>query len=264
MKSCGKGGSICCLLMLLDLSHNILIEVPQESIIGTVGQSVLLPVSYRLQGTFIEQLFIQWNVMNISDAIIIYSINKSSVKSDGIPTRVSGNNTFTHPDYQCRVVFFPENASLLLQNLQLIDSGVYIVTFREFKQSRNVTLSVIPQTIHQRNHSTESTGPNEPQHRSPWFRAGPVAGGCCACLLLLLIVLCYKWQRGACGSKRSRIIKQEMVQNPEEQFMRIIVKPGTIYLNTSEATGTTGSRLEPLTTYATLDFTARVANPDPC
>ncbi|EMP31992.1 hypothetical protein UY3_10916, partial [Chelonia mydas] len=119
----------------------LLIDIPQDSVNGTVGHSVLLPVSYRLQEPFPFPLSIQWHFSNFPNPLTVYTVTNCSVSAEGIPIHCSGNN-FIHSEYQGRTVFFPENASLLLQKLQFSDSGVYRVTFKVTQQTRNITLTV--------------------------------------------------------------------------------------------------------------------------
>uniref|UniRef100_A0A8C4Y335 Ig-like domain-containing protein n=1 Tax=Gopherus evgoodei TaxID=1825980 RepID=A0A8C4Y335_9SAUR len=131
-------------------SHALLIDIPQDSVNGTVdslngtvGQSVLLSVTYKLQGPFDFPLAIQWNFSNTTNVLVTYTGTNFSVSAEGIPTCHSGY-VFIHPSYQGRIIFFPENASLLLQNLRLIDGGVYTVNFRLLKKTRNIALTVSP------------------------------------------------------------------------------------------------------------------------
>lgn len=145
------------ILLFLGLSHALLIDIPLDSVNGTVGHSVLLPVSYTLQGPFPSPLSIQWYFSNSSNLLTTYTVTNCSVSAEGIPTRCSGYN-YTLPAYQGRTEFFPENASLLLQNLQLSDSGVYSVTFKVPQQTRHITLTVSESHLNRRNADGEALG----------------------------------------------------------------------------------------------------------
>lgn len=122
-------------------SQPVCIELHQDAINGTIGESVLLPVSYRLQIPFHNPLPFSWNFINIPHILVTCTLTNCSLNTKGIPTSCSGKY-FVHPTYQSRVTVFLENASLLLQSLQLNDSGVYSVIFMGGKQSRNITLTV--------------------------------------------------------------------------------------------------------------------------
>ncbi|XP_039345076.1 uncharacterized protein LOC120372227 [Mauremys reevesii] len=143
------------ILLILGFSQALLIDVPLDSVNGTVSHSVLLPVSYRLQGPFPSPLSIQWNFSNNPNPLVLYTVTNCSVSAEGIPTRCSGYN-YIHPTYQGRTEFFPENASLLLQNLQLSDSGVYSVIFKVPQQTRRITLIVSEPHFNHRNADTGS------------------------------------------------------------------------------------------------------------
>ncbi|CAM4612419.1 unnamed protein product [Lepidochelys olivacea] len=137
-----RSSQICCsLLLFFGFSQPVFIEIPQSSGNATVGQSVLLSVSYKFNRSFYHPLSIQWNFSETPDLLTIYTVTNCSVSAKGIPTHCSGHN-YTHLAYQGRTVFFPENASLLLQNLQLNDSGVYSITFKVPQQTRHITLIV--------------------------------------------------------------------------------------------------------------------------
>ncbi|KFP73337.1 hypothetical protein N311_07587, partial [Apaloderma vittatum] len=104
----------------------VLIQVHQDSVNGTVGQSVLLPVSYRFEGAPHFPVSIRWTFGNSSDPLITCTVN-CSAGDGGVPRNCSANH-FPHRAYHGRTEIFPENGSLLLRHLQLSDSGVYRVT----------------------------------------------------------------------------------------------------------------------------------------
>ncbi|KAJ1102500.1 hypothetical protein NDU88_007546 [Pleurodeles waltl] len=125
----------------IGVSSALFISAPQRSIVGAVNQSVLLPVSYRMNGSLNVPLLIAWKRNDISNAIIAYKLNNISLGEDGSPLKCDGS-LFTHDTYLDRVIFYPENASLRLLSLQVNDGGVYTVSFRDARQSRDITLSV--------------------------------------------------------------------------------------------------------------------------
>ncbi|CAM5165730.1 unnamed protein product [Natator depressus] len=212
MKSRGSCWSI---LLFLGFSHALLIDIPQDSVNGTVGHSVLLPVSYRLQEPFPFPLPIQWHFSNFPNPLTVYTVTNCSVSAEGIPIHCSGNN-FIHSEYQGRTVFFPENASLLLQKLQLSDSGVYRVTFKVPQQTRHITLTVSEPHF---NHGNADDG-NEMNPPLVILLGLLITGGLSFLLLLLLLFFCCRWHKGAVQQRRTIIIKQqEEVPNHEESHM---------------------------------------------
>ncbi|OXB75954.1 UNVERIFIED_CONTAM: hypothetical protein H355_012922 [Colinus virginianus] len=120
----------------------LLIEIPQDVVSGTVGQSVLLPVSYRVNSSLRFPVSIRWKFGNGRQVIITTcSVQNCSLDASGAPSKCSALY-FPHAKYRDRVEVFPENASLLLWDLQLSDSGLYSVTFTQQNQSRRITLAV--------------------------------------------------------------------------------------------------------------------------
>ncbi|CAM4614973.1 unnamed protein product [Caretta caretta] len=242
-------------LLFIGVSWALLIEVPQDSINGTVGQSVLLSVTYKLQRPFPSLLSIQWNFSNTTNVFVTYTGTNFSVNAEGIPTCHSGN-VFIHPSYQGRIMFFPENASLLLQNLSLIDGGVYIVNFRLLKKTRDIALTV--SAPHFNNGNPESSEPAEDDTLAiPGHPIDYIAGGCSILLFLLLLLLCCRWHRGAAGSQTTRIIEQEQVQNPEDSRVASTLHLQSTHRNTSKAQEHPLTRSEPQTEYATIGFSIR-------
>ncbi|KFV03686.1 hypothetical protein N340_09306, partial [Tauraco erythrolophus] len=100
------------------------IEIHQDLVNGTVGQSVLLPVSYRSASGF--PVSILWRFGNNSD-MLSCSVQNCSLGAGGVPSNCSAN-CFFRTTYDGRAEFFPHNGSLLLRDLRLSDSGVYSVT----------------------------------------------------------------------------------------------------------------------------------------
>ncbi|KAM9127725.1 uncharacterized protein ACDP82_011829 isoform 1-T4 [Pangshura tecta] len=239
-------------LLFIGVSWALLVEVPQDSLNGTVGQSVLLSVTYKLQEPFHPPLAIQWNFSNTTNVLVTYTGTNFSVSAEGIPICHSGY-VFIHPSYQGRIIFFPENASLLLQNLRLIDGGVYTVNFKLLKKTRDIALTV--SAPHFNNGNPESSDPTEDNNLAiPGHPVTYIAGGCFTLLFLLLLLLCCTRCRGAAGSQTTRIIKQEQVQNPEDSLVESTLHLQSTYMNTSETQEHPLTRSEPQTEYATIGF----------
>ena len=114
-----------------------------------MGQSVLLPVSYRVNSSLLFPLSIVWKAENSSQVIIICMVRNCSLDAWGAPKKCSAIS-FPHITYWDRAEVFPENASLLLRDLQLSDSGVYSIAFTQQNLSRQITLAV-----HKQHGSTE-------------------------------------------------------------------------------------------------------------
>ncbi|NXI69786.1 HECA2 protein, partial [Anseranas semipalmata] len=172
-----------------------LIEIPQDTVNGTVGQSVLLPVSYRFNSTPQFPVAIRWMFGTGSHAIISCSVPSCSLGAGGAPESCS-TRCFPAPAYRGRFELFPENASLLLRDLRLSDSGVYSVTFQQQNQTRHITL-----TVHE-----PRVSPNHPGEGAGQGAGGTAARmpcyvlGACYCFILLLLQLLFhlQWLRGSC------------------------------------------------------------------
>ncbi|XP_044885373.1 uncharacterized protein LOC123377047 [Mauremys mutica] len=255
MKSCRSCWSI---LLFLGSSQTLLIDILQDSINGTVSHSVLLPVYYRLQRPFPSPLSIQWYFSNTPNPLTSYTLTNCSVSAEGIPTHCSGYN-YTHEAYQGRTEFFPGNASLLLQNLQLSDSGVYSVTFKVPQQTRNITLTVSESHLNHGNadDGTRKETGNEPNPFPDLLLGLQITGGFSFLLLLLLLFFCCREHKGAVQQRRTRIIKQqEEVPNHEESHMEssLPMTVSTIYARIGEDTGQRQRRSESQTEYASISF----------
>ncbi|KAH1165541.1 hypothetical protein KIL84_023100 [Mauremys mutica] len=191
-------------------------------------------------------------------AVPRYTLTNCSVSAEGIPTHCSGYN-YTHEAYQGRTEFFPGNASLLLQNLQLSDSGVYSVTFKVPQQTRNITLTVSESHLNHGNadDGTRKETGNEPNPFPDLLLGLQITGGFSFLLLLLLLFFCCREHKGAVQQRRTRIIKQqEEVPNHEESHMEssLPMTVSTIYARIGEDTGQRQRRSESQTEYASISF----------
>ncbi|KAM7160487.1 uncharacterized protein RBU57_010601 isoform 1-T2 [Macrochelys suwanniensis] len=242
------------ILLFLGSSQALLIDIPQDLVNGTVSHTVLLPVSYRLNGPFPSSLSIQWYFSSNPNPLTTYTVTNCSVSAEGIPTRCSGHN-YISDAYQGRTVVFPENASLLLQNLQLSDSGVYSVTFKVPQQTRHVTLTVSEPHFN-RGNTDDGTG-NEMNSPLVLLLRLLITGGLSFLLLLLLLFFCFRWHKGAVQQRRTRIIKQqEEVPNHEESHLESSLPRtvSTIYARIGEDAGQRQRRSESQTEYASRNF----------
>uniref|UniRef100_U3IYC7 Immunoglobulin V-set domain-containing protein n=1 Tax=Anas platyrhynchos platyrhynchos TaxID=8840 RepID=U3IYC7_ANAPP len=131
-----------CLFPSAGQNLGFLLEIPQDAVTGTVGQSVLLPVSYRCNSTPCFPLSIRWIFGHTSQVIIACTVHNCSLDDGGAPKNCS-TTCFPHPAHWGRVVLFPENASLLLRDLWLSDSGVYTVSLHSKPSSKGESLLLI-------------------------------------------------------------------------------------------------------------------------
>ncbi|CAM9384123.1 unnamed protein product [Bubo scandiacus] len=203
--------SLGSLLLLLGRNLAVLVEIHQDSINSTVGQSVLLPISYRFNSTPHFPMSIRWMFSNSPDVLIACTVLNCSLGARGAPSSCIANH-FPHHTYQRRAEVFPENGSLLLQHLRLSDSGVYSVRFRLSYQTWHVTL-----TVHEQRFTPEHPGEYTMEQDHIHYS---VIGVCSSVsLLLLLLLFCCIQHRGAAQQQKRRIIKQQQVSSVEESHM---------------------------------------------
>ncbi|XP_071669485.1 uncharacterized protein [Patagioenas fasciata] len=141
---CWSLGSL--LLLLLGGNLGVLIEIHQDPVNGTVGQSVLLPVSYRFAGAPHFPVSISWTFNSSLDKLVTCTVRNCSLGAGGAPSNCSAN-CFPKPTNNSRAELFPENGSLLLRDLRLSDSGVYSVTFGQSSQIKKVFLTLREQRV---------------------------------------------------------------------------------------------------------------------
>ncbi|XP_043534034.1 uncharacterized protein LOC122541378 isoform X3 [Chiloscyllium plagiosum] len=115
----------------------VTLRVSQDSVNGTVGESVLLAVSYTVSdpGGYLRIRWTRAGIRMVDYRCISDRDNSLSGRCHYLP--VPG-------DYKHRVVLFPENASLLLQHLHFNDSGIYelSVSHSEGTETAKITLMV--------------------------------------------------------------------------------------------------------------------------
>ncbi|NXL87702.1 HECAM protein, partial [Alectura lathami] len=167
----------------------VLVEIPQDAVNGTVGQAVLLPVSYRVSSSSAFPVLFWWMFENSSHPIISCAVQNCSLDAEGAPKTCSANS-FSKPAYSDRAELFPKNASLLLRHLQLSDSGVYTVTVQPPSKSRHIAL-----TVHEQHVSPEHPGEGGggTAVHIPCYSLGA-----CYCVILLILQLLFHllWLRG--------------------------------------------------------------------
>ncbi|XP_040428280.1 uncharacterized protein LOC121077260 [Cygnus olor] len=203
-RRCWGLGSLL-LLLLLGRNLGFLVEIPHDAVSGTVGQSVLLPVSYTFNSSPHFPVSIKWRFGHPSQVIISCTVLNCSLSAGGAPKNCS-TKCFPHASHAGRVELFPENASLLLRDLKLSDSGVYNVSFVQQQQSRHITLTVLEQPV--------PTGPSSEGTSNQDHTHNYIIGACSLIFLLLLfLVFCvWRWVQ----QKKMRIVKQQQALNTQE------------------------------------------------
>ncbi|XP_074962463.1 uncharacterized protein LOC142063049 isoform X3 [Phalacrocorax aristotelis] len=197
------GGNLC-----------VHVNIHQHLTSGTVGQSVLLPVSYSFHGDFQLPMSISWGFSDSVDRLITCTVENCSLGAGGAPSSCSAK-FFLHHKYHDRAEFFPENGSLLLQDLQLNDSGVYTVTFDPPHITQHINL-----TVHKRpDHAGECP-------TVPAYVYYCVIGFCSSIFLLLLFLIFWYIQHRA--QKKRRIIKEQQVSSREESYVESAVMRNVI------------------------------------
>ncbi|GCC17117.1 hypothetical protein chiPu_0020483 [Chiloscyllium punctatum] len=161
----------------------VTLRVSQDSVNGTVGESVLLAASYTVSdpGGYLRIRWTRAGIRAVDYRCISDRENSLSGRCHYLP--VPG-------DYKHRVVLFPENASLLLQHLHHNDSGIYelSVSHSEGTETAKITLMVQNTTGCGMDTNTKETPRAEAKIRY-------------ASLIVILIFLCFtvKTQRAGEG-----------------------------------------------------------------
>ncbi|XP_053931142.1 uncharacterized protein LOC128853110 isoform X2 [Cuculus canorus] len=224
--------SLSSFLLLLGRNLGALIEIHQDSVNGTVGQPMLLPVSYRFDGAILFPVSISWTFSNSSNTVIACALQNCSLDARGAPSNCSAE-FFPQKTYRDRAALFPLNGSLLLWDLRLSDGGVYAVTFRVTYQSgngisrqlhstrhstfreschtRNITL-----TVHEQRFTSEHPAETVQQDL---IRNCAIAICSSASLLLLLLLFCCMRHRGAAQQQKRKITEQQQVSGMEKAHM---------------------------------------------
>ncbi|XP_075369443.1 uncharacterized protein LOC142415255 isoform X1 [Mycteria americana] len=168
--------TLCSILMFVRGNLGVLINIHQEVVNGIVGQSVLLPLSYRFSRAPRFPVSIVWMFTNDMDVVVSCTLLNCSLGAGGDPSNCSANR-FPQPAYRGRAELFPENGSLLLRDLQLSDSGVYSVSFRPSYQTRRLVL-----TVHEQRSTPEHPGERkrklQPSARARLPNPVPEPGDC--------------------------------------------------------------------------------------
>ncbi|XP_072010596.1 HEPACAM family member 2-like [Engystomops pustulosus] len=181
----------CLLLLLTGFSGAVNISVPSEPIQAVAGGSVLLPVTYSIPDPLLT-LQVTWNH---ETSIVLYA--EMAMCGSGATLRICNKLFIVVGRYQHRVVFYPENASLLLMDVHQNDSGQYTVAFEEMNHSRSLML-----VIHDRKASfgdpdsaEHSPDEEEQEERRRVAQSLLIRGSCAAIFVLLVAALHCTWWR---------------------------------------------------------------------
>ncbi|KAM4028427.1 HEPACAM family member 2-like isoform 2-T2 [Anomaloglossus baeobatrachus] len=170
---------------LRGFSRALNITVPSEPVQGNVGDSVLLPVIYSVPQPP-AMLQIIWNHEN---SIVLFSEMTLSGSGEPPALKIMNEYHIVVGRYQHRVVFYPNNASILLRNVQLNDSGRYTVTFQELNQSRPMVLDIDnPKSECSDQDSTQHSHNEEERDKGRNFIHPLVVRGLCVAIFLSVII----------------------------------------------------------------------------
>ncbi|XP_072888947.1 uncharacterized protein [Hemitrygon akajei] len=143
---CAEAPGVCGLCLFTYLSAvtaALALRVHQDRVNGTAGQSVLLPVSYTVPDPH-GYLRITWTRGGNASVCVEYTCfpGQECHLNDG-----RWYITVSEP-YKHRALLFPENASLLLRDLQINDSGIYELSISDSTgtEKGSLTLEVRPAT----------------------------------------------------------------------------------------------------------------------
>ncbi|XP_038672983.1 uncharacterized protein LOC119976509 [Scyliorhinus canicula] len=152
----------------------VTLRVNQDSVNGTVGQSVLLSASYTISDSD-GYLRIKWT----KSGVRIVDYRCISKRDDRHTERCQFMSA--SDDYRHRAVLFPENASLLLNYLELNDSGDYELSVSHSTGTKSASLML-------------TVRPDADKKRTPGIEAKIRY----LSLIVILIFLCFtvKTQRG--------------------------------------------------------------------
>ncbi|XP_067865683.1 uncharacterized protein [Heterodontus francisci] len=172
----------------------VTLSVHQREVNETVHQSVLLPVSYSTLTPY-STLTIEWCLFPGYTPFVRLMRSNCSPDPDRSAYNCSDHRVTT-PSYRERIHLYPENGSLLLRDLQLSDSGVYLITvYRGGNTSSkgNVTLTVYPGTDCE---NASTPGVSESPQNQTTTPSGTgwddthIRVSAAVCLLILLICFC--------------------------------------------------------------------------
>ncbi|XP_067830158.1 cell surface A33 antigen-like isoform X2 [Heptranchias perlo] len=203
----------------------VTLRVQQDCLNGTVAQSVLLPTSYTISDSH-GYLRIKWTRAG-TRIVELKCTSKSDSNLTGCSHRASVPDRYKH-----RAVLFPENASLLLKDLQLNDSGTYELSISHSTgtEKASLMLTVQPDTRHRMDADKKRTPGVEAKVRY-------------VSLIVILIFLCFtvKTRRGC---KRTQE-QTERENAPQDCLNSPTSNPASLYteMESSESTGTNGRKM---------------------
>ncbi|OCT90361.1 hypothetical protein XELAEV_18018973mg [Xenopus laevis] len=131
--------SLCC--APLSASQNIMaLKAHKETIKASVGQPVLIPVTYNLLEEPITKIpSFKWE--RNGQLLLFFSSQSCYISLEGSTNNCS-KKPFLPPGFPNNLTFFPENASLFIPNAQLNDSGIYKLSSRDSFDNLTIWLTV--------------------------------------------------------------------------------------------------------------------------
>ncbi|XP_038604181.1 uncharacterized protein LOC119929903 [Tachyglossus aculeatus] len=267
MKLLQHSQSFFSLLLVLGFSQALLAENPQVlfpensqiSINGTVGQSVHLPFPFRFRTSVPNPLTVKWYFTG-NEILGAFTGQNCSVSTDWGNLTHCAEKSFTQgPHHQGRVELSLEVPSLLLWNLTLNDSGVYVAAVSGVNGSRAITLSVTDSALPRSNATTsEPTSPTATTGSSQDKRTLLLiilisVGSSVFIVLLLLLLFCNVRHQGVVRSKK--IIRKPEVPPADERTADLLPFGHQAMAQSQNVTS-----LELQSMYATLNFPARTSS----
>ncbi|XP_067865344.1 uncharacterized protein [Heterodontus francisci] len=203
----------------------VTLRVNQDSVNGTLGQSVLLPTSYTVSNSG-GYFRIKW--IRAGTRIVEYRC--ISERDNNLTGRC--HYLSVPDDYKHRAVLFPENASLLLKDLQFNDSGIYELSIAD---SIGIEMARLMLTVQ----SDTGYGMDTDKKQTP----GVEAKVRYVSLVVIFIFLCFTVKmRGGCKQTQEQTEKEHATQDDRNSSTS---NPAVLYseIKSSESTGTIGRKI---------------------
>ncbi|XP_069775359.1 uncharacterized protein [Narcine bancroftii] len=164
--------------------HDLVLCIGQREVNGIIHQSALLATSFK--PAFCPTLKLKWRV--IPDPTPIASLLRT--KCSLLPGRSTYNcsdKQLVASSYEGRVHIFPENGSLLLNQLQLNDSGVYEISV--YSQGDNSVRGNLTLMVHNETESVTPTPSMTTNSARGWIYITVAVSG--STLLVILLMSCW-------------------------------------------------------------------------
>ncbi|XP_072921227.1 uncharacterized protein [Hemitrygon akajei] len=137
----------------------VTVNVREREVNGTVGQSALLSVSYGTS-TLCSVLMVEWHLDPDKTALVQLTRSHCSPHPDRPGYNCSDRPLVITPSHEGRVHLYPDNGSLLLQDLRSSDSGVYVMSV--YCDGDDTVKDNVSLTVHNGTEKENSTSPTTP------------------------------------------------------------------------------------------------------